>query len=304
MVAMDRIDQFRIFIRVAQSGGFTAASAQLGLPRPTISLSIQQLEARLGVRLFHRTTRRVSLTPDGEALLQQAITLVADAEELEQQFRPHALALSGRLRVDMPSRIARRWVLPALPTFLERYPGIDVELGSSDRTIDLVHEGLDCALRVGEVPSSSLVARPLGVLRLINCASPAYLSAHGIPSSPGDLQHHWAVNYAAPGSGRIAAWEWMENGQVHAMQMKWRVLVNNAETYIAACLAGMGLIQIPAFDVDEHLEGGTLREVLPQWLAPPMAVQIVYPHRRHLSRRVQVFAHWLAELMAPYLERE
>lgn len=299
---MDRIEQLRIFIRVAQSGGFTAASTQLGVPRPTISLAIQQLEARLGARLLHRTTRRVSLTHDGEALLQQAITLVADAEELELQFRPHARAVTGRLRVDMPSRIARRWVAPALPTFLERYPAIEIELGSCDRAVDLVHEGVDCALRVGEIPSSSLVAKPLGNLRLVNCATPAYLSRHGVPILPDDLKHHWAVNYATPGSGRVASWEWLDHGQLHTIQMQGRVVVNNAETYIAACLAGMGLIQIPAFDVQEHLDAGELLEVLPQWLAPPMSVQIVYPHRQHLSRRVQVFATWLADLMAPYLE--
>lgn len=299
---MDRIDQLRIFIRVAHSGGFTVAADQLGLPRPTVSLAIQQLEARLGARLFNRTTRRVSLTRDGDALLERAIALVADSEELEQQFRPQARALQGRLRVDLPSRIARRLVAPALPAFFGRYPGIELELGSSDRAIDLVHEGIDCALRVGGLSASSLVALPLGALRLINCASPAYLARHGIPQSPADLSRHFAVNYAAPTSGRIAPWEWTEDGRLQTLAMRSQVAANNAETYIACCLAGTGLIQIPAFDVREHLQAGELVEVLQHWPAPPMPVQIVYPHRRHLSRRVQAFSGWLAEILAPCVQ--
>lgn len=298
---MDRIDQLRIFIRVADSGGFTMAADQLGLPRPTVSLAIQQLEARLGARLFNRTTRRVSLTQDGEALLEAAAALVADAEELEQRFHPRASALSGRLRVDLPSRIARRLVAPALPAFFKTHPGIELDLGSSDRAIDLVHEGIDCALRVGELPPSSLVAQPLGVFRLVNCASPAYLARHGAPRTPADLPRHLAVNYASPNYGRAAPWEWEEHGRPQAVAMRAQVSANNAETYIACCLAGLGLIQIPAFDVREELESGELVEVLSEWPAPPMPVQIVYPHRRHLSRRVRAFNGWLAGVLAPCL---
>lgn len=300
---MDRIDQLRIFIRVAHSGGFTSAAVQLALPRPTVSLAIQQLEARLGTRLLSRTTRRVSLTQDGEALLERALALVADSDELEQQFQPDVLALSGRLRVDLPSRIARRQVAPALPAFLQQHPGLEIELGSSDRTIDLVHEGVDCALRVGEVSSGSLVARRLGNFRLINCASPAYLARHGTPRAPEDLGQHLAVNYALPGSGRITAWEWMEDGELQTQIMAGQVAVNNAETYIACCLAGAGLIQIPAYDVSGHLAAGELVEVLHDWPAPPMPVHIVYPHRRHLSRRMQSFSNWLAEIIDECLEK-
>ncbi len=298
---MDRIDQLRMFIRVAHSGGFTAAAGQLGVPRPTVSLAIQRLEASLGVRLFDRTTRRVGLTRDGEALLECAAALVADSEELEQLFRPRGRALTGSLRVDLPSRLARRQVAPALPAFLALHPGIDVNLGSSDRLVDLLHEGIDCALRVGELQASSLVARPLGVFRLINCASPAYLARHGVPMQPGDLLQHQAVCYASQSGGRASRWEWQEDGQTQTLAMPARVSVNNVETYIACCLAGLGLIQIPAFDVREHLEAGELVEVLPDWLAAPMPVQLVYPHQRYLSHRVRVFGDWLAEVLAPCL---
>ncbi len=294
---MDRIEQLRIFIRVAQSGSFTQAADQLGLPRPSVSLALRQLEARLGTRLLHRTTRRVSLTPDGASLLERAPSLVADVEELEQQFRPDTTQMRGRLRVDMPSRIARRLVAPALPQFLALHPEIEIDLGSSDRMIDLVQEGVDCALRVGTPQASSLVARPVGQLALVNCASPAYIARHGQPRSPADLPSHQAVNYMAPGSGRVAPWEWLDDGEVQHCTMPSRVTVNNAETYIACCLAGLDLIQVPAFDVREHLVAGELVEVLQNWRGPAMPMHLVYPHQRHLSRRVQAFGNWLVPLL-------
>ena len=296
---MDRIDQLRIFARVAHSGSFTQAADQLGLPRATVSLAVQQLEARLGTRLLARTTRRVGLTQDGQTLLERAQALVADMQELEQQFRPQGGALTGRLRVDMPSRIARRLVAPALPGFFALHPGVELELGSSDRAVDLVQEGVDLALRVGTPPASSLVARPLGLLRMVGCASPDYLARNGTPRSPQDLAQHRAVNYASPSSGRVAPWEWQQAGLTQTLAMAGSVTVNNAETYIACCLAGLGLIQVPAYDVRAHLERGELVEVLPDWPAPAMPMQLLYPHRRQLSRRVQAFSQWLGEVLAP-----
>ncbi len=176
-----------------------------------------------------------------------------------------------------------------------------MDLGSSDRPVDLLHEGIDCALRVGELPASSLVARPLGVFRQINCASPAYLARHGVPQQPGDLLQHQAVCYAVLSGVRVARWEWLEDGRPRALAMPARVSVKNVETYIACCLAGLGLIQVPAFDVREHLESGELVAVLTDWPAAPMPVQIVYPHQRYLSHRVRVFGDWLAEILAPCL---
>lgn len=297
---MDLLDQLRVFMRVAHSGGFTAAAEQLGMPRPTVSLAVQQLESRLGTRLLNRTTRRVGLSADGQALLERAAVLVADAEELEQQFRPQSAALSGRLRVDMPSRIARRLVAPALPDFFERHPGLTLELGSSDRAIDLVQEGIDCALRVGEVASSSLVARPLGHLDMISCASPAYLEQRGTPRDPVDLVRHESVQYSATAGSHLASWEWLEQGQQRSLSMKGRVVVSNAEAYIACALAGLGLIQVPAYDVREHLASGELVEVLSPWPQPSMAVHLLYPHRRHLSARVQAFGNWLTKVLATH----
>lgn len=297
---MDRIDLLRVFIRVASCGSFSMAADQLGLPRPTVSTAIQQLETRLGARLLHRTTRRVGLTRDGEALLERAQTLIADIEEIEQQFRPAGAAVSGRLRVDVPSRIARRIVAPALPGFLARHPALGIDLGSSDRMVDLVQEGIDCALRVGQLSPSSLVTRPIGSFRLINCASPAYLDRHGTPLGPDELGQHFAVDYVSAGSGRVLPWEWQQEGELRSCVLRSRAGANNAETYIALAVAGLGLIQIPAFDVREHLDRGELVQVLHAHNPAPMPVQLVYPHRRHLSRRLQAFAGWMEALLGEH----
>lgn len=299
---MDRIEQLKVFMRIAECGSFVQAAEQLGMPRATVSLAVQQLERRLGARLLHRTTRRVTLTLDGEALRERAAVLIADIEDLEQQFRPVADTVSGRLRVDMPSRIARRLVAPALPDFLARHPGVEIELGASDRAIDLVQDGVDCALRVGALPSSSLVARRLGVFTLINCASPAYLAQYGIPEEPDALGSHTAVAYLSPSFNVAAPWEWCEGAEVNSTQLRSRVSANNADTYIACALAGLGMIQVPAYDVREHLDAGTLVEVLPEARPAPMPVSLVYPHRHHLSRRLQAFLQWMEVLLQPYLE--
>ena len=300
---MDRIDLLQVFVCVAETGSFTRAADRLGLPRASVSTAVQQLETRLGSRLLHRTTRRVGLTPDGEVMLERARALVADMEDMEQQFLPVHGQVSGRLKVDVPSRIARRLIAPALPEFFGRHPAIELELGSSDRAVDLVLEGVDCALRVGPMASSSLVARPLGRFTLINCASPAYLARHGTPRTPADLPQHIAVNYASPTSGRAAPWEWLRDGEIATLRMRSQVAANNAETYIACALAGLGLIQIPAYDVREHLAAGELVEVLPDARAKPLPVQLVYPHRRNLSRRMQAFAGWLETVLADSLDR-
>lgn len=300
---MDRIDLLQVFVRVAETGSFTRAADRLGLPRASVSTAVQQLETRLGSRLLHRTTRRVGLTPDGEVMLERARALVADMEDMEQQFLPARGQVSGRLKVDVPSRIARRLIAPALPDFFALHPAIELELGSSDRAVDLVLEGIDCALRVGPLANSSLVARPLGHFTLINCASPAYLERHGTPRTPADLPKHVAVNYASPTSGRAAPWEWLRDGETATLRMRSQVAANNAETYIACALAGLGLIQIPAYDVREHLAAGELVEVLPDARAEPLPVQLVYPHRRNLSRRMQAFVGWLETVLADALDK-
>lgn len=293
---LDRIDLFRIFVRVVECSSFTRAADMLGLPRSSVSAAVQELEGRVGARLLHRTTRVVSPTQDGSAFYERCLRLIADVEEAENVFRQTA-APSGRLRIDVPGRIGRLVIAPALPEFLDAYPEIDIDLGVTDRAVNLVEDSVDCVLRVGPLADSGLIARSLGDLPLINVASPAYLRRYGMPEAPDDLHDHLAINYASPSSGRIEAWEWIEEGERKARAMRSRVAVNSAEAYVACCVAGLGMIQIPAYDVRHHLGAGDLVEVMPSYRAEPMPMTLLYLHRQHLSRRLQVFAGWLEMLL-------
>ncbi len=294
---MDRIDLFRIFARVVECSSFTRAADTLGVPRSSVSAAVQELEARLGTRLLNRTTRKVSPTHDGTAFYERCIGLLSDVEEAESLFRQSATGPSGKLRIDVPGRIGRLVIAPALPDFLDRYPDIQLDLGVTDRAVNLIEDNIDCALRVGPLRDSGLIARALGDLKLINVASPGYIERHGKPRSPDALADHWAINYASPSTARVEDWEWIENGALQTRSLKSRVTVNSAEAYIACCLAGLGLIQIPAYDVRHHLASGRLVEVMPRYRAPPMPITVLYPHRQHLSRRLQVFIDWLDALM-------
>ncbi|MGY6248612.1 LysR family transcriptional regulator [Bosea thiooxidans] len=294
---MDRIDLFRIYARVVECESFTQAAKALGLPRSSVSAAVATLEQRIGARLLHRTTRRVSATQDGLAFYEQCSRLVADVEETEALFRHSAASPAGRLRIDVPGRIGRLIIAPTLPDFLARYPEIDIDLSVTDRAANLIEDGIDCVLRVGPLSDSGLIARSVGELPLINVASPGYLAVYGTPEHPADLDGHKAVNYASPTTGRVEPWEWLEDGTLHTRPMPGRVTANSAEAYIACCLAGLGLIQIPAYDVAEHLTTGELVEVMPRHRAAPMPMTLLYPHRRHLSRRLQVFADWLVALL-------
>jgi len=294
---VDRIDLFRIFTRVVDCSSFTRAADTLGVPRSSVSAAVQELEKRVGARLLHRTTRKVSPTQDGIAFYDRCQRVISDMEDIENLFRQTEAQPSGKLRVDVPGRIGRLILAPALPRFLDLYPLIDIDLGVTDRAVNLVEDSIDCVLRIGPLSDSGLIARPIGKLPLINVASPAYLARHGTPRTTDDLSRHWAVNYASPSSGRVEDWEWVDEGTLRMMPLRGRVTVNSAEAYIACCLAGLGLIQIPAYDVRAHLEAGELIEVLPDHRAEPMPMTLLYPHRQHLSRRLQVFADWLETLL-------
>lgn len=294
---MDRIDLFRTFVRVVECASFTRAADMLGMPRSSVSAAIQDLEGRVGARLLHRTTRRVTPTQDGVAFYDRCLRLIADVEEAEGLFRQTSVGPSGMLRIDVPGRIGRLIIAPALPDFFARYPDIEIGLGVTDRAVNLVEDSIDCVLRVGPLADSGMIARSIGELPLINVASPDYLAQHGIPAQPADLDAHRAVRYASPSSGRVEDWEWIEDGTMKTRAMSGSVTVNSAEAYIACCLAGLGLIQIPAYDVKAHIEARELIEVMPDHRAEPMPMTLLYPHRQHVSRRLQVFADWLADLL-------
>lgn len=294
---MDRIDSLKIFIRLVESRSFTRTADLLRLPRSTVSTALSDLEQRVGTRLLNRTTRRMSLTEDGGAFYERCLRLIADYEETEGLFRQSSALPHGKVRINVPGRLGRLVIAPALPDFLARYPDIEIDMGVTDRTVDLVQEGIDCAIRVGPLSDSSLVARKLGDLTLLNCASPAYLDRHGTPASIADLTSHFAVGYASPATGRIEEWEYVEGKEVRSLALGSRVTVNSAEAYIACCLAGLGLIQIPAYDVENHIAAGELVDVLSGWRAAPMPVTLLYPHRQHVSRRLHVFIDWVTALL-------
>ncbi|QKL03377.1 LysR family transcriptional regulator [Pseudomonas sp. NY5710] len=295
---MNKLELLRTFVRVSEVNSFTLAAESLGLPRSTVSEQVRALERLLGTQLFNRTTRRVQATQDGALLYARSKDLLSGMDEIESLFSADDAELAGRLRVDLPTMMARRVIIPALPQFLRRFPRLQVELSSTDRQVDLLREGFDCVMRIGALHDLDVVARPVGQLSMRNCASPAYLARYGVPRTLQDLAGHQLVHYVRNLGGRCAGFEYVQGGQVQYQPMAGAVTVNNAEAYSAACLAGLGLIQVPAVGVAEHLQRGELVALLPAWQAPAMPVSLLYARQRHVPRRVQAFMQWLAEVLS------
>jgi DNA-binding transcriptional LysR family regulator len=293
----------RVFLQVAELAHFSRAAEELGLPKGRVSQIVRDLEAQLGSRLFQRTTRRVSLTSDGELLAERARSLLADASEIEALFQQDQ-QLGGRLRVDLPVRLALDVVLPALPAFLAAHPAVQVELSCTDRRVDLVEEGFDCVLRVGAVHDHMLVAKTVGQLRMMNLASPGYLAARGTPATPDDLmtQGHELVHYSQTWADRRPRFDWVDaDGRPHSLALPARVSVNHTDAYEVAALAGMGIVQAPRVGMRAALTEGRLVRVLPGFDAAPLPVQLVMSQRRHTPRRVRVFMDWLTALLGAHL---
>ncbi|MCF3195408.1 LysR family transcriptional regulator [Pseudomonas bubulae] len=293
---MDRFNAMLVFTRIVELGGFAKAADSLQMPRASVTVLIKQLEAHLGVQLLHRTTRQVSPTLDGVAYYQRCVLLLADLEEAEGLFR--SSQPKGTLRVEMPAAVGRLVVLPALPEFTDRYPQIELEVGLNDRPVDLIREGVDCVIRGGLTMDDSLVARPLVQMDQVTCASPAYLLAHGVPQSLDDLSGHQVVEYFSSVSGKRYGLEFQVGDQVRLPDLPKRLAVNSAEGYLAACVAGYGLVQTPHYHVAQLLREGRLQEVLSDCLPPRLALTALYPQHRQLSPRVRVFVDWLVELCA------
>jgi len=295
---LERLDTLRIFARVAELASFTQAANQLGLPKARVSTAVSQLEGQLGTRLLHRTTRRVQMTQDGQAFYERCKDLLADMDELQAMFQQGEQSLRGRLRVDMSSGLARDLVIPNLPRFLDAHPQLELELSSTDRRVDLVREGFDCVIRVGALGDSGLIARPVGVYRQINCASPAYLRRHGTPRTLEQLASHRMVHYVGTLGAKPVGFEVAEADGVRCIATGGALTVNNSEAYQSACIAGLGIIQAPAVGMRRLIEQGLVREILPRHRAPDLSVNIVYANRRQLPQRVQVFMTWVARLLA------
>ena len=292
----------QIFVRVAELASFTRAAEDLGLPKASASTAVQQLESSLGTRLLHRTTRRVELTQDGRAFYERVKDLLADMDELASMFQRGGAALRGRLRVDMPTGTARNYIIPKLPEFLAEHPELELELSSTDRRVDLIREGFDCVLRVGTLGDSTLIARPLGQFQVITCASPAYLKKHGTPRRLEDLARHRLIHYVTTFGAKPDGFEYADGGSYRVLPMQGALTVNNAEAYEAACLAGLGLIQVPGRGVRRLIDDSRLVEVLPQYRAEPMPVTLLYAARRNLSKRVRVFMEWMERVLRPQMD--
>jgi len=297
---MDQILTMRVFARVVEAGTFTKAADSLALPKATVTKHIQHLESRLRVKLLHRTTRRVSVTPDGAAYYERASRLLADLDELEASMGNAQINPQGRLRVDVGSSVANLLIIPALSTFFERFPDIQLDLGVSDRPVDLIGDNVDCVIRGGELQDQSLVARRIGTLPFVTVVSPDYLRRYGAPQTPQELEQdgHRMVNFFSPRTGRLMPNEFVKDGVQLALDSSHRIAVNESNAYLAAALAGLGVSQMVTFMAAPHLADGTLVQVLPDWEVPPIPVYVVYPPNRHLSAKVRSFVDWAAELFS------
>jgi LysR family transcriptional regulator, regulator for bpeEF and oprC len=295
-----QIDRFRameVLNQVVALGSFTAAATALHLPKARVTTIVQELEAHLGVRLLHRTTRRLSLTDDGAAYHQRALAMVQDMTELEGALRQAVATPAGRLRVDVPAAVGRHVIGPALPHFFARYPDMVLEIGSSDRPVDLIAEGVDCVIRGGLVHDETLVARPLGNMQVVSCAAPSYLARHGTPATLQDLEQHRFVNFHSAKTGREFPFDFANGNEMHHIHRPHWVSCSDSGAYLAAGLAGMGLMQLPRTrQMCELLASGQLVQVLPDWSAGSMPLTVLYPRNRHLTAKVNAFAGWVKEV--------
>ena len=293
---MDKLQAMQVFARVFETGGISRAADSLGMPKATATTLIQKLEASLGVRLLNRTTRRVSVTPDGAAYYERCIAILGMVRETEESLGNQHADPRGRLRVDVPTLMAHRVFVPALPQFFARYPQIELALACRERRADLIEEGIDCAIWSGEIEESNFVARRVGFLYFVTCAAPSYIAAHGKPTHPRELVRHRCINHFAPWTGRVADWAFSKNGTRIQIALHGHIALDDENSYVAAAEAGLGIAQIPAFVVKDALERGSLDLVLGDWFPEPAPLYVVYPQHRHLSHRIRVFVDWVAEL--------
>ena len=293
---MDRLDAMRLLVRTIERRSFSAAAADLDLPRSTATEAIKQLEARLGARLLERTTRVVTPTLDGEAYYRRCLTILAEVEDAEGVFRQ--MEPRGLLRIDVHAMIAARFLLPRLPDFLERYPRIELHIGEGDRLVDLVREGVDCVLRAGEPTEDGMIMRRLAMLDEVTCASPAYLARHGVPASPEDLDGHGMIGFLSSRTADIIPLEFMVDGRPRHVTLPSRITVNGANTMAELARMGLGLIQAPRYRFDADFARGTLVEVLAAFPPSPTPLVALYPRKSQLSPRVRVFLDWVAGIFA------
>lgn len=297
---LNKLQAMAVFVRVVETGGLSRAADSLQLPKATATTLIQQLEAALGVKLLNRTTRKVSVTADGAAYYPRCVAILAQVRETEESLGQRHASPRGRLRVEVPTLMARLVIVPALPGFFTRYPDIQLDLGCSERRADLIEEGIDCAVWSGDLEDSTLIARRVGELYLGTCASPSYLSVHGRPRHPDELTAHLCINHFSPRTGKIFDWVFAKDGLRIQSSLRGQIALDDENSYVAAAEAGLGVAQIPAFVLKEAMERGSLELLLGDWFAEPAPLHVVYPQNRHLSVKIRVFVDWVAELFGEH----
>lgn len=296
---MDRFDAMQAFARVVEAGSFTKAADTLHMSRTTVTQLVQQLEARLRVKLLNRTTRQVNVTADGAAYYERVVRLLADIDDAETSLSNASAAPRGRLRVDVPSPFARMILAPALPDFHARYPDIQLDLGVSDRRVDLIGENVDCVVRGGTITDQSLIARHVGDLQLGVHASPAYLQRMGMPTHPRELEdtHHRIVGFLWARTGKALAYTMHRGDERVQAQGRYVVALDDGNAYLAAGLAGMGVLWLPAYMARPHVASGELVTLFEDWTLDPMPMHVAFPPNRHVSAKLRVFIDWIVEVM-------
>ncbi|MFL9868785.1 LysR substrate-binding domain-containing protein [Paraburkholderia fungorum] len=293
---MDILQGMAVFKRVVDASSFSRAADSLEMPRASVSTLVQNLESHLGVRLLNRTTRSVQVTDDGALYYEYCTRILAEVSDAESALSNKLQNPRGTIRVDTSSTFAANVLLPAIRDFHARFPDITVKLGLADRNVDLMQEGVDCVIRIGNLDDSNLIVRPIGSVRLTTCAAPAYLEEMGEPATPDDLEHHRAVNYFSARTGRVYPFEFEVDGELIRKSLDGTLAVNEGLVFVKSVTEGLGMVQVPRFMVAKAIEAGTLREILRGYPCPPVPLSLLYPHRR-LSMCVRVFSEWVHELV-------
>ncbi|WP_368753395.1 LysR family transcriptional regulator [Klebsiella pneumoniae] len=300
---MDRFDAMRAFARVVEAGSFTKAVQTLHMSKTTVTQLIQQLESRLRVRLLHRTTRKLGVTPDGAVYYERVIRLLADMEDAENSLSSAAMTPRGRLRVDVPSPLARLILVPALPAFHARYPDIQIDMGVSDRGVDLIGDNVDCVLRGGQITDQSLIARHVGDLQIGVYVAPSYVERLGAPAHPRELQNtdHCIVGFLSSRTSKIDPLVLCSENERIEITGNYVLAVDDGNAYLEAGLVGLGVIALPNYMAAAHQAVGALIPLFTQWRISPMPLYLAFPPNRHVNAKLRVFIDWIVEVMLQHV---
>ena len=292
---MDRFSALKIFTRVVETNSFTRAADTLNMPNATLSKTSQQLETHLGVRLLQRTTRRITVTPEGKEYYEKALRILQDLEEIDASFNTARHKPKGQLRIAIGGSTARDVLIPLLADFMTLYPDIRIDLQVTDKPVDLIDGNIDCAIRGGPMEDSTLIARKIGEAALITCATPGYLKRYGVPAYPEELKNgHRLISYLSPATCRAFPFRFMQNGVSTEIKTEHHLGVNESNAHIAAGEAGLGIVQTFTYSLKNALATGALVEILRPWRPAAYPFHVVYAHNRHVPPRLRVFIEWLA----------